>query len=197
MDQLSAALVPFLVGLAVGGLAVYLLLPARRQQGQLRKERDEAAAALTHHREEVDAHFLRTAELVNQLTSSYRAMHDHLSGGARTLCTEQGRRLAMAKTLDSLPGYPGDTRDTLGPVTQPLDYAPEAQGTLAEDYGLRQEKPTPVFAPVDDLPLDAPLRSGANDDDTEHLMPPRDYADGCDDQGCSPNQERKPESTAS
>lgn len=179
METPTAMFLSFLIGSAVGAAFVYLLLPARRQQQELKRERDEARANLTRHREEVDNHFLRTAELVNQMTASYRAVHEHLSAGARTLCSEQGRRLAMAKSLDSLPGYPGDNRELNGTVTQPLDYAPSAQGTLAEDFGLRDNEPEGPFSPVDDLSLDTPEEA------VEGIEPPRDYAEGCEDQGCS------------
>lgn len=179
MENPAAMFLSFLLGSAVGAALIYLLLPARRQQQGLKRERDEALANLARHREEVDNHFLRTAELVNQMTASYRAVHEHLSAGARTLCSEQGRRLAMAKSLDSLPGYPGDNRDAPGTVTQPLDYAPSAQGTLAEDFGLRVDKAEGPFSPVDDLSLNTP------DETAAQVEPPRDYAEGCEDQGCS------------
>lgn len=179
MENLAAVLLPFLIGGVVGAALAFLLMPARRQQRQLRQERDEALANLARHRDEVDNHFLRTAELVNQMTASYRAVHEHLSAGARTLCSEQGRRLAMAKSLDSLPGYPGDNKDVPASVTQPLDYAPSAQGTLAEDFGLRNHVPEGPFSPVDDLSITTPEETDAR------VEPPRDYAEGCEDQGCS------------
>lgn len=179
MDTPAAMFLPFLIGAAVGAVLMYLLLPARRKQQSLKRERDEARANLARHREEVDHHFLRTAELVNQMTASYRAVHEHLSAGARTLCSEQGRRMAMAKSLDSLPGYPGNEQDNPAAISQPLDYAPSAQGTLAEDFGLRDEPDDGPFAPVDDLTL------ASQDEVSSQVEPPRDYAEGCEDQGCS------------
>lgn len=183
METPAAMFVPFLIGGALGAMLMYLLLPARRKHRELKRERDEARANLARHREEVDHHFLRTAELVNQMTASYRAVHEHLSAGARTLCSEQGRRLAMAKSLDSLPGYPGSEQESAAAISQPLDYAPSAQGTLAEDFGLRDAPTEGPFSPVDDLAL-AP-----QDDAPEQMEPPRDYAEGCEDQGCSTDED--------
>ena len=182
MDSLTATILVFVVGLVVGGVLATLLSPARRNNKRLEQERDEALSALSSHRAEVDNHFLRTAELVNNMTAAYREVHEHLSEGARVLCSETGRRLAAAKSLDSLPG----TRETeSGPVEQPLDYAPSAQGTLSEDFGLKGEDAFHAdgpFTPVDDLlkpkkPAEEPME--------DPLTPPRDYAEGCEDQGCS------------
>lgn len=177
MDSTIQLVLMFGAGLVCGIALAYVLLPAQRKSKDLQRERNQALAALKQHQEKVDRHFLRTAELVNQLTVSYRAVHEQLSAGARSLCTEEGRNLAMSQHVDSLPGYPGQQPGT---PQQPLDYAPAAQGTLDEAYGFEQpEEIATLFTPVDDLgqpDTDAPLLS----------EPPRDYADGCTDQGCTP-----------
>lgn len=191
MDSFTATILVFVVGLVVGGGLAMLFSPARRNSKRLEKERDEALSALTSHRAEVDNHFLRTAELVNNMTAAYREVHEHLSDGARVLCSETGRRLAASKSLDSLPG--DNKEPDTGPVEQPLDYAPSAQGTLAEDFGLRENDKYHAegpFTPVDDLlepknPAEEPM------EDT--LTPPRDYAEGCEDQGCSNIDVDKPD----
>ena len=181
MESLAPTLLTFALGLIIGGVLAFLLSPARRDSKRLQRERDDALSNLEKYRSDVDQHFMRTAELVNNMTESYRAVHDHLATGARGLCSEQGRRLAVARSLDSLPDKPV----TETPVTPPLDYAPSTQGTLSEDYGLRKayhaEGP---FTPVDDL-LNAQPGKEAGAVENHQFEPPRDYADGCNDQGCS------------
>lgn len=142
----------FVGGLFCGGLLTILLLPAKRKAKTLVKERDQALTELKQHKEKVDSHFLRTAELVNQLTVSYRAVHEQLSEGARDLCSEEGRNLAMSSRVDTLPGYPGSQSNSAQITEQPLDYAPTHKGgMLSEEYGLTPEEPTkPLFTPVDD-----------------------------------------------
>lgn len=178
MSSATQLVLLFCAGLVCGVALAYVLFPAQRKSKDLQKERDQAVAALTQHQEKVDRHFLRTAELVNQLTVSYRAVHEQLSEGARSLCTQEGRDLAMSQHLDTLPGYPGQQPNA---PQQPLDYAPAAQGTLDETYGFEVlPEPAELFTPVDDLGQShkkAPLLS----------EPPRDYADGCTDQGCTPS----------
>src|SRR5690625_6384905 len=104
MSSTMQMVVVVCAGFICGTALVYLLLPARRHSKDLKKERDQALAALKQHQEKVDRHFLRTAELVNQLTVSYRAVHEQLSEGARSLCSQEGRTLAMSQHVDSLPG---------------------------------------------------------------------------------------------
>jgi len=171
MEQFTATLLVFLVGLLVGAACAWLLMPARRQHQHLKRERDDALEALKRYRDDVDHHFLRTAELVNQLNDAYRDVHQQLSDGARTLCSEQGRRLAAAQNKDML----RDDSDAARAVHAPLDYAPSQKGTLAEDFGLKS----------DETPLDASAADKASAD--AELAPPRDYAEGCDAQGCPPD----------
>ena len=170
-------IITFAAGGLVGALCAWLLLPARRQHTKLREELDAAKAALDHHREEVDQHFLRTAELVNAMTQSYRQVHEHLADGARKLCSEEGRRLARAKSMEPLPG---PAHGESAPMQPPLDYAPSHKGTLSEDFGLAKEPEGVPFSPVD---------TGENEttDSDDSVAPPRDYAEGCDSQGCPPD----------
>lgn len=167
------ALAILALGAVIGALLLYALLPARRQYGRLMRERDEARKELNEYRRQVDQHFVRTAELVNQLTESYRQVHEHLSSGAHDLCSEAGRRLASDASLDALApeDASADTTDT-GP---PLDYAPSARGTLSEDYGLDKKGATP-FEPVGE-------RDGATEPGAETVTTPRDYADAGDKPG--------------
>ena len=167
MDMLTTGVLCFAAGVIVGAGLLFWLLPARRQAGQLIRDRDEARQALNHYRDQVDDHFLKTADLVNDMTQAYRSVHEHLSQGAQVLCSEVGRKRAVAKSLDSAPQADGSE-----PVAPPLDYAPSAKGgTLAEDFGLQRKQPGP-FTPVDVEDSPAP---------ESIVEPPRDYAEGSDD----------------
>ena len=166
MDMLTTGVLCFAAGVVVGAGLLFWLLPARRQAGQLIRDRDEARQPLNHYRDKVDDHFLQTADLVNDMTQAYRSVHEHLSKGAQVLCSEVGRKRAVAKSLDSAPD-----KESSEPMAPPLDYAPSAKGTLSEDFGL-QQKPTGPFAPVD--VADNPIPDTV-------VEPPRDYAEGNDD----------------
>lgn len=183
MSEWLEALVIFGFGAGTGALVLYFTLPARRQYGRLMRERDEARKALREYRQQVDHHFLHTAELVNDMTESYRRVHEHLSMGARDLCSEAGRRLAADASLDALPAERDGDDESGTPAHPPLDYAPSAKGTLSEDYGLDKRQETP-FSSVDDLasPEEQPVE------------PPRDYAAGetdTDDEEAIPAKKRQ------
>lgn len=167
MNEWTETLITFAAGVVTGVVLLYLLLPARRQYGKLIRERDEARKAMLNYRQQVDHHFLRTAELVNNMTESYRKVHEHLSEGARDLCSESGRRLAAQASLDALPDSKTGDREANEELEPPLDYAPSAKGTLSEDYGLKHGEESP-FAPVSDLDPEA--------EKPEAVEPPRDYA---------------------
>src|SRR5690625_7534129 len=90
-----------------------------------------------HYRDQVSAHFQRTAELVNELTSNYRAVHNHLAQGARDLCPEAGDALAHLPA----PRPELGTDPSSLPLVPPRDYAPRDRsrpGALDEAYGLER-----------------------------------------------------------
>ncbi len=51
-------------------------------------------------RDQVNGHFVHTAELINQLTDSYKAVFDHLSDGAETLVDPEALRALMPQVSD-------------------------------------------------------------------------------------------------
>lgn len=160
MSSIADTLIPFIGGLIIGGLLVWLLLPARRHQGKVEKEKRQAAKELAAYKQQVDAHFVRTAELVNNMTQSYRAIHDQLSQGVEQLCSDDSKQRFHAERLTSLASEP-DNSAAQPSLQQPLDYAPKSQGTLAEDFGLKKSQ---AAQPIDPTAI----------------KPPRDYAASTD-----------------
>lgn len=177
MSSISAVLIPFIGGLIVGSLLVWLLLPARRNQQRLEAEKQKALQELANYRKDVDSHFLKTAELVNNMTSAYRAVHEQLTVGAETLCSEENRLRVLSQT--ALANGIIDHSEAETYLERPLDYAPESQGTLSEDFGLKNASTTHT------IPASA----------TSDIEAPRDYAAGCTDQGCSTTDEPIEENT--
>lgn len=141
---------------ALGVLAGFLI--AKRQPVEKRVQGMETLlrdlqARHDDYQQQVGEHFQQTAELVNQLTNSYKALHDHLVQGASTLADDP--RLAAdtrpAKAfvmLDSLKDadeppfspyhYPEPNDAEL--IEPPRDYAtkkPDDKGTLDERFGFK------------------------------------------------------------
>ena len=78
---------------AVGGILGFAFFTLRyRNSKRLKKLQDDLDAKteeLEVYREDVSEHFLRTAELVDNLTQSYKAVYDHLEGGAYQLVGDE------------------------------------------------------------------------------------------------------------
>ncbi|HSH27342.1 MAG TPA: DUF1043 family protein [Wenzhouxiangella sp.] len=90
MNILTAVIIGLSGGLV--GVGVAWLVFARKTHeptvAQLKAENE-------HFREEVNAHFVRTAQLMNELTDSYKKVFEHLSDGADRLVDEQAVRERM------------------------------------------------------------------------------------------------------
>ncbi len=75
-----------LIGTLLGGAGVWLWLTKR---GGTVTSVEKLKAENERFREEVNEHFVQTAELINRLTDSYKAVFDHLSDGADKLVDEE------------------------------------------------------------------------------------------------------------
>ncbi len=95
-EEWTVAVVPFLAGFAIGAFTVYLLLlPDHQQRRRLQAEIDRLNAELKAYREQVYQHFRRTSDLFQGLTSSYRAIYEHMAGGVRSLCSAESPAPAL------------------------------------------------------------------------------------------------------
>ncbi len=177
-----------LLGLAVGALAGYLI--ARRFGGSgarataLQQELDRAREEHAAYRSEVGEHFARTAVAVNQLTESYRTVHQQLSEGARTLCDDEAAQTALAFDRSRLIDPPGDdaagdgeARDASPAET---DTAVETDAAQHDEVpGADEEADRPADAAGDPAPVGNAPRGGASwtpPDPPTDLEPPSDEA---------------------
>ncbi|MBC54946.1 MAG: hypothetical protein CMQ34_14045 [Gammaproteobacteria bacterium] len=132
-----------IVCLAVGLVAGLLI--AKRINGSSPAKVSELEARVQelqrHHaqyRDNVSEHFNTTAELVQQMTESYRDVYQHLAGGAQDLCSEDVASKLLPAAEQSVFYHVDD--DALEP---PKDYAPKKapgqSGALAENFGLKAD----------------------------------------------------------
>ncbi|WP_405240504.1 ZapG family protein [Lentisalinibacter orientalis] len=114
MEEFS--LVSLLIGAAIGvalgagGLFVWFRYGGGASGTSSARRREEA------YREEVADHFVKTAELVNQLTDSYKEVFDHLREGAGHLVDEEILRQRL------------DHRDDEKVTLQRIGYAGSGDG---------------------------------------------------------------------
>jgi uncharacterized protein len=100
--------------------------------------------------DEVVDHFTETAALLNNLTESYREVHNHLAHGAATLCQGKGP-ISMERLRNERD--PAEIPDDLITPRPPLDYAPklspDEKGMLNEEFGLERESLTVATAKME------------------------------------------------
>ncbi|MCW8885769.1 MAG: DUF1043 family protein [Motiliproteus sp.] len=169
MDQFTVLVIASCSALAFGGIIGLIIGRASsspEQRQQLQKNLDSTKRELDSYKDEVTEHFTRTAELVNNLTESYREVHQHLAKSADTLCdgNELSHRLetpmassaleqtesAEAPSAESPADAPTETgeKKKSSEVEPPKDYAPktdpEAEGTLSENFGLQSGNDEPL-----------------------------------------------------
>jgi uncharacterized membrane-anchored protein YhcB (DUF1043 family) len=88
MSFLTSDLPTTLLLIAIGviiGAALTKILNRGPKPAELQQKLDDTQDQFNSYQKEVDKHFQKTAELVNNLTNSYQEVHQHLSSGAQNL----------------------------------------------------------------------------------------------------------------
>jgi uncharacterized membrane-anchored protein YhcB (DUF1043 family) len=138
---IAAAIAALVVGLGLGLLVGRRSSPAGRKHREVERKLDQVLQDKKAYEDEVVAHFSDTARLLNNLTESYREVHNHLATGAATLCQDQGPvnlgRLENGRDPAEIPPHLAD-------IQPPLDYAPKTspdeKGMLNEEFGMDRSK---------------------------------------------------------
>lgn len=76
------------LGIAVGALLVFLLVCRSARVAKLREELERTKADHEIYRRQVHEHFGKTSVLFQQMTTSYRAVYEHLAEGCESLCND-------------------------------------------------------------------------------------------------------------
>ena len=141
MYSMSNLVFAFIIGGGIGGVVGwYLALNARGDKRKvimdLESQLDQIKQDRADYEAEVSEHFSQTADLLNKLTSDYRAVYTHLADGAEQLC---GDRISISEAALTAPAADSIDKPHLVEVEPPLDYAPkkpDEQGQLSETFGL-------------------------------------------------------------
>lgn len=149
-------------GLLLGFLLARALHPKEQQRKELENNLQQAQEQIKSYQQDVTDHFMKTSELINNLSHSYRDVHEHLATGAMRLTnTEISRQMIDA-------GFGRNEKPNI--ITEetpepPKDYAPKVPGgVLSEEYGLKEET-----QPLN--PANPSIPSDANNAQTEEEDP--------------------------
>lgn len=89
------------------------------------------------YKDDVSDHFSLTAELIQQMTESYKDVYQHLALGAQDLCSSEVANKLLPAGTDAV--FENSAKDESG-FNPPKDYAakqkPGQKGALSEDFGL-------------------------------------------------------------
>lgn len=138
-DPITIALASLAVGLVIGTLVGRTLSGATKQRRTLTEELRKKDDELKTYQHKVTEHFITTSELVNNLTHSYKEVHQHLADSAMTLTNPE----ISNKLLEAGSGNLGITHtvdSSLDSPQPPKDYTPDINGVLNESYGLEKNK---------------------------------------------------------
>jgi len=157
-DPLTIALASLVVGLVIGTLIGRTLSGATKQRrtltDELRKKDDE----LKTYQHQVTEHFITTSELVNNLTHSYKEVHQHLADSAMTLTNpEISNKLLEAGSGNLGIAHTADNSTVASPQP-PKDYTPDINGVLDESYGLEKGK----VQVTESQPTEEPAKSSSS-----------------------------------
>lgn len=162
MYSLSALVLTSLISLLAGaGLGAFLLYLFRAQvySRELEQRLHEAENGLQSYQRDVAEHFAQTSQLVNNLTQSYREVHEHLANSALKLATPAISRQILESANSSLLGSEKTTIKDQA-IEPPRDWAPKAmgaKGALSEDFGLHDDShlgKVPPTESADDFDFD-------------------------------------------
>lgn len=168
MFSLSTLVLTSLFSLVVGaGLGAFSLYLFRAQvySRDLEQRLHEAESTLKSYQRDVAEHFAETSQLVNNLTQSYRDVHEHLANSALKLATPAISRQILDSANNTLAGSEKSYLSEQN-IEPPRDWAPKAVGTkgaLSEDFGLhddpREDEPSSLHAKEDTYSLDEKSKS--------------------------------------
>ncbi len=87
MTEMSEILL-YLVIFGIGGIFGFMLCRitfGKKQAAAQQQELEDSKAELEHYKSQVNEHFTNSAELMEQVASSYQALYSHMAGQSQTL----------------------------------------------------------------------------------------------------------------
>lgn len=132
---LIVSTVTFIAGCLLTLLMTRTLSSSEQKTRSLETRLQQAEENLASYQQEVTEHFSETAELVNNLTQSYKDVHEHLTGSALKLANVDISRQLLSNNPSSDEEKLAIAEEDFEP---PKDWAP-SEGTLSEGYGLTED----------------------------------------------------------
>ena len=179
------------VGIVAGLYFARLDDVSNRQKNALQQKLYDSEQQLKNYQSQVSEHFLKTASLVNSMTESYKAVHEHLSQGARQLCdspvTVAQLEMPATKLLDSTtkPDMPTADRRVESSVkvsetpakqnrqrVEGVTEHPELDETAAAESGISTKEPVSGKANQQEATVSKSAQAEKPQAQAEAIQPP-------------------------
>lgn len=117
-------------GFAAGFYVSRLIDENKKKCEKLENQLNDAKNEMTSYKQNVTDHFVKTSNLVNNMTDSYRAIYDHMSDGAKSLCSKSmidspaaqyQLDIPKAKLIETELDADADIKDESQPAGKPQD----------------------------------------------------------------------------
>lgn len=132
------AILCLLAGAILGIIANRSMSAEQQSNRDLEKRLEKAEEKLGDYQHKVSEHFAETSQLVNNLTQSYKEVHEYLASSALDLTNPDiSRKLIEAGDGNLKSATHTEVEDA--PIEAPRDWAPKPpgqKGQLSEDFGL-------------------------------------------------------------
>ncbi|MCG7598979.1 YhcB family protein [Halomonas sp. McH1-25] len=128
------AIACFLAGIGIGALGYHLLNANVARNQKVRQRLAETELELNQVRDALNDHFAKATDLVANIQRQSQELEQQLNQSADRLCDDlQLKRRLNGNASDEPPMESEEP-------SMPRDYADGGRGTLAEDFGLRQDE---------------------------------------------------------
>jgi len=140
------ALGALITGAVIGALGIKTMSPEQQRSRDMENRLDKAESQLSDYQHQVSEHFADTSQLVNDLTQSYKNVHEYLANSALKLANpDLSRQLLEAGdgTLKSAEVQPTDTEaEAIAPARDWAPREPGQSGQLSEEFNLNETPPS-------------------------------------------------------
>lgn len=139
VTAIAIAAISLLVGLLAGSLLTRKLSPGEKKRRELENQVRQKEDELKIYQRDVSEHFVKTSELIREMTRSQQEISEQLATSAMRLTSPEVSRQVQESAFAGL-GRENQPRIlSSAPAEPPKDYAPSVPGgVLSEHYGLSE-----------------------------------------------------------
>ena len=152
MELLLLSALSLAAGIIIGIIGTRLLSVNGKKTAKIEKHLADTESKMNTYKQQINQHFEKTAELVDELNESYRNVHNHLADAAHSL-SDAPYNSTSIKTIPAKEQIETIAEQKTATDTfPPLDYAPKTSplepGMLDESFGINGNK-----TPANDDPI--------------------------------------------